>query len=338
MNKPELLNPILLDCTLRDGGYPIHFQFTSRDVHKLCHGLERAGLTHIEVGHGLGLGASGIEHGVAFETDEVYVSSAKSAVNTAKIGAFFIPGIGSFDDITKAASAGLDFIRIGTNITDHQDALPFVDFALTQGLEVHLNLMKSYAFSEDEFAAVVVQWQGCHLRSLYVVDSAGCMVPKEVSAYIRCIVGMGIKAGFHGHNNLDLVNANSLAALDAGADFVDATLRGMGRSSGNAQTEVMAHLFNRYLGENTYQVFELFDTIEHYLEPLMIRPQGQSRLEVITGISRFHTSFMPRFKRILSHYDVDLGRLIMAVSKINCIDPPEALIDRVAKDLARTDG
>jgi 4-hydroxy 2-oxovalerate aldolase len=328
----------LLDCTLRDGGYPIHFQFSGRDVKHICAGLEAAGISYIEVGHGLGLGASGLEHGVAFESDTAYIQIAKRSVKKARIGAFFIPGIGRLSDIEAAVEAGLDFLRVGTNVTEVSLAKDAVQLAKSLGLEVHLNLMKSYAVGVSAFPEIVHTAKSLGVDILYVVDSAGCMLPEEVASYIRAVVLAEMKAGFHGHNNLDLVNANSLAALDAGAMLVDATLRGMGRSSGNAQTEVLAHLLNRRSGTELYEVFPLFETIEKHVEPLMIKPQGQASLDVITGMSRFHSSFLPRFKRAQGRYDVDLNRLILAVSQIDCVNPSEQLIESVARDLVRLDG
>jgi 4-hydroxy-2-oxovalerate aldolase len=329
---------ILLDCTLRDGGYPIHFQFSMSDVKRICGGLEAAGISKIEVGHGLGLGASGVEHGVAFESDEDYIKAAKASVATAAIGAFFIPNIGSFEDISKAHAAGLDFIRIGVNVTDIAEAQDYCSHAKALGLEVHVNLMKSYALPVETFGEVAKQIAGWGIDIIYVVDSSGCMLPSEVSRYVQAVLATGTKAGFHGHNNLDLVNANCLAAMEAGALLVDGTLRGMGRSSGNAQTEVLAHLINRQSNTERYRIFDLLQTIEQAVEPLMITLQGQPSLDVITGISRFHSGFLPRFKRVQGRYEVNLNRLIYEVSKIDCVNPSEQLIESVAKDLVRLDG
>lgn len=330
--------PQLLDCTLRDGGYPIHFQFSLTDVQRICEGLEQSGLQYIEVGHGLGLGASGVEHGVAFESDCNYIVRAKKSVQCASVGAFFIPGIGSQEQIIAARSSGLDFLRIGVNVTDVSPAKSYIEFAKAQGLEVHLNLMKSYALEIDGFGQLIRELADCGVDCVYVVDSSGCMLPGEVSQYTQVIVSEKLNAGFHGHNNLDLVNANCLAALDAGAVLVDGTLRGMGRSAGNAQTEVLAHLMNRHANVDVYDVFTLLQTIENAIEPIMIRQQGQPSIDVITGISRFHSGFLPRFKRVQGRYAVNLNRLILEVSKIDCVDPSEALIESVAQDLVRLDG
>ena len=329
MNKP-----ILLDCTLRDGGYPIHFQFSIKDVKNITAGLESAGINYIEVGHGLGLGATSLKHGVAFETDEDYILSAKKSVTHAKIGAFFVVNIGDNNDLDMAKKSGLDFIRIGTNVTEVEQAFPYIEHALSLGLEVHLNLMKSYALKLPDFNKMISKLPDFSLASLYVVDSAGCMLPKEVSDYITAVTNAGICAGFHGHNNLNLANANCLAALEAGACFIDGTLRGMGRSTGNAQTEILAHLLNKHLSKNKYQVFKFFSVINNYVEPLMLYKQGQSSIDIVTGISKFHSSFLPHFKRVQSKYDVSLEELIIAVSEIDCINPQVQLIESVARDLS----
>ena len=338
MTEKEKLPVTILDCTLRDSGYVINFQFTARDVRNICEGLDKAGVTMIEVGHGLGLGASSPRHGIAFETDAEYIETAVAARTNAKIGAFFIPGIGAKEDILAASKSGLDFIRIGTNATDIDLAQDYVAYAKEQGLVAHLNIMKAYAVEPVELSRNVAQCKEWGLDSIYIVDSAGCMLPGQVATYIQAIHDVsGTATGFHGHNNLDLANANCLAALNAGATLVDGTLRGMGRSTGNAQTEVLSHILEVAGYQTGLNIFTLFDTTERFLTPLMPFSQGQSSLDVIIGVSKFHSGFLPLFKRALAKNDVDLNRLIMLVSQIDCVNPSEELIETVAQDMRRTD-
>lgn len=329
----------LLDCTLRDGGYANGFQFTARDTRLLTQGLAEAGIQWIEVGHGMGLGASCIKNGIAFEDDLTYIEAAKAAGGGAvRIGAFHIPALVGVDPLAPARAAGLDFVRIGSEIADFRATFPAIERARALGLEVHLNLMKTYAAPAEDVAALARDVAGLGLASLYVVDSAGCMLPDQVSAYVRAITdNSDVPAGFHGHNNLDIANANCLAALAAGATWIDATLRGMGRSSGNAQTEVLAALLPKAGYDVEVDPFVLFTLIERHLEPLMVARQGQPAIDVVIGMSRFHSGFLPRFRRVLDRYDVDLRRLIVEVSKVDCVNPSETLIETVARDLSRTD-
>jgi 4-hydroxy 2-oxovalerate aldolase len=330
---------VILDATLRDSGYAIHFQFSARDTRNLCLGLEKAGVEMIEVGHGLGLGASSLKHGVALETDADYVQAAASALTRAKFGAFFIPGIGNRDDMSRAAALGMHFVRVGYDVTDIDVARPFVDYAKELGLNVSLNPMKSYAVSVSDFGVIAARaesWQS--VDTLCVVDSAGCMLPDQVAAYTRAArESCGLSLGFHGHNNLGLANANCLAAVAEGARYVDGTLRGMGRSAGNAQTEILAYILQKAGYQTNVDPVTLFNVLTTYLEPLMLQPQGIPPLEALYGMTQFHSSHLPRFRRVLAKYDVDIKRLIMAVSEVDCINPPDALIESVARDLSRTD-
>jgi hypothetical protein len=46
----------LLETTLRDGSYEVDFQFTAEDTAILAGGLDNAGISYIEVRHGMGVG------------------------------------------------------------------------------------------------------------------------------------------------------------------------------------------------------------------------------------------------------------------------------------------
>ena len=87
--------PRLLDTTLRDGSYVIDFQFTARDTAIIAAQLDDAGFELIEVGHGVGLGASEGGFGRAAETDEAYMVATAGAVKAGMWGMFCIPGIAS---------------------------------------------------------------------------------------------------------------------------------------------------------------------------------------------------------------------------------------------------
>jgi len=327
----------LLDCTLRDGSYANHFQFTSRDTAHICSSLEGAGVLNIEVGHGLGVGASSPKNGIAFEHDIDYIKAAKKSVEKAKIGVFFIPEISHKDILKPCAEEGVDFVRVGVDPRGIDNAAPTMEFLLKHNIDVHLNLMKSYATTPEQMSAKLKPYIDMGLESVYVVDSAGCMLPNEVKEYVELLVQDNWTVGFHGHNNLDLANANSLIAVEAGATYVDGTLAGMGRSSGNAQTEVLSWILKKSGYSVDIDEFSLFELISTYLKPLMITPQGKEAIELVTGMAKFHTSFLPLFKRAESSFNVDLNKLIYNVSQIDCTSPSEELINSVAEDMRRID-
>src|SRR6266446_4293842 len=124
----------ILECTIRDGSYVIDFQGTFDEVENIVRELAFVGFRYIEIGNGTGLGAYRKIHSLL--TDEQYVQAAVAHKKEAKIGAFFIPGIGCREDLKLFREAGGDFVRIGTNVNESEEALPFIEHARNLGLEV----------------------------------------------------------------------------------------------------------------------------------------------------------------------------------------------------------
>lgn len=327
----------IVENTLRDGSYVIDFQFDKEQTSHISGGLSRLGFKYIEVGHGLGLGAyNNPKTGLSKEDDATYIQSAVNAAPDAHIGTFFIPGIGTKDDISKAIDNGIKFIRIGSNVDTYQNTHEFVQHAKNSGLMVAVNLMKSYGVKSYEFTKIAKDIDSWQLAdAIYLVDSAGCMLPDEVFEYIdrtREIVATPI--GFHGHNNLSFAIANTIMALKAGATYLDSCIRGMGRSAGNAQTEILVHLLQS-MGLSPVQtsIYELYEFANTYIVPVMPYVQGLSDDEIHIGISKFHSSYTPTLKAVSEKIGVDEKRLMKAVSDINCINPSQELFIKTAKKL-----
>ena len=165
----------ILETTLRDGNYVVDFQFTARDTGWLAGKLEACGMNYIEIGHGLGIGASQV-YASAAASDAEYIVAAKAAVSRAKIGMFAIPGLVKIDDIAAAADLGLDFLRVGADLERIDSMAPFVERARKHDMFVCTNFMKSYTLPADEFAQCCRRAEEFGSQMNYVVDSAGGML------------------------------------------------------------------------------------------------------------------------------------------------------------------
>jgi 4-hydroxy-2-oxovalerate aldolase len=329
----------IIENTLRDGSYVIDFQFDRKQTAEITRGLAALGFEYIEVGHGLGLGAwNNPKAGLSRENDETYISAAIEAAPDAKIGVFFIPGIGTMEDMDKAIDLGIRFIRIGSNVDTFRNTEKFADHARKAGLTVAVNLMKSYAVKSYEFTTIAREIDRWNLvDAIYLVDSAGCMMPDEVFRYIdRTREQVATPIGFHGHNNLSLAVANTLQALNAGATYIDTCIRGMGRSAGNAQTEIMIYLLQKMnLSPVSTEIYRFYEFAESHIVPLMSHLQGFSGEEIHIGISKFHSSYSPVLERVSESFGVDRLRLMKMVSDINCINPTEELFMNTAKKISK---
>ncbi|MDD5433310.1 MAG: 4-hydroxy-2-oxovalerate aldolase [Candidatus Pacebacteria bacterium] len=326
----------ILDCTLRDGSYAIDFQFSAQNTFEICQALSKAGFEYIEVGHGFGLGATEAGKGRAKESDQAYIEAAKQgSLNKAKVGMFFIPGIGQKEHLKLAKENGLDFVRIGLNADQILNAKDYVDYAGELGLEIHLNLMKTYTLNNQEFLDKIKKMKHWNLQFLTVVDSAGCMLPQEVQDYIEILKDhLSFKIGFHGHNNLQLAVANALGAIEGGCDIIDTCLMGMGRSAGNTQTEIMVLLFNKLGIPHNIDVFAAMDAGKNLVMPLMKNPQGVNDIDAAAGFAKFHSSFLGLLQKAAQTYNVDLRKLIINVCQKDIISPSQEIVNEEANKLA----
>jgi 4-hydroxy 2-oxovalerate aldolase len=324
----------ILDTTLRDGSYVIDFQFTAEDTALIASALESAGIRLIEIAHGLGLGAARAGKGDQAATDEEYLSAAAGVLKEARFGAFFIPGIGDEDDLRLAADCGAGFIRIGTNITEFDRAEPYISIAKRLGLTVSCNLMKSYAVPPEDFARRAAQAENAGADILCLVDSAGGMLPEDVRAYLEAArAASAIALGFHGHDNLCMAVANSLEAWRAGAAVVDASLQGLGRSEGNAVTEVLVAILQKHDALTDVDVHALLDVSEAFVRPL-IQERGRSSLGITAGRAKFHSSFLGRVLTAATRHGVDPRDLILRLCERDRVNAPAELIETLAADLA----
>ena len=83
---------------------------------------------------------------------------------------------------------------------------------------------------------------------LVLADTIGVATPSAVRSLVERVHALGKPVGFHGHNTRNTGYANALAAVDAGAAVLDASIGGLGgcpyapRATGNIATEDLVYL------------------------------------------------------------------------------------------------
>ena len=320
--------PIVLDCTLRDGSYVLDFQFTKEDTFTIARALYNSGFEYIEVGHGIGLGASKIGRNVAASTDLEYCQAANSAVGkNSKWGMFCIPGIAKLDDLEKAIDNNMGFVRVGTDVHKYKESEKFIRLAKKNGLKVFSNFMKSYVLQPREFAKLVQKSTDFGADGVYLVDSAGGMLPNQVRAFVAESFNLNPKfnLGFHGHNNLALGMANALVCIEEGVQFIDVSLQGLGRSGGNVPAEQFICTLD-LLGINSrFDPIGIMDLGENLIRPL-ISQLGNSSLDITAGWAQFHSSFMPMILQVAKKERIDPRILIYEVCKADKISLSEKVL------------
>lgn len=318
------MNFKILDTTLRDGSYVNNFNIDQNQTFDICKKLDEIGFDFIEVGHGLGLNATTFEKMKGCCSDKQWMLSASKAVTKNKWGMFFIPGIGRKEDIVSAADLGMDFIRIGANVDRYEEALPYIELAKKQNLIVHSNYMKTYAIKPKDLGKIgkISENSGSDVNC--VVDSAGCMLPEEVKEYVSELKSRSsIKVGFHGHNNLGLAISNSIEAINNGADIIDCSVRGLGRSAGNTVSEIFLSVLTRLGYDHNFDILKVFDLAEKHIDHILKNYKQTDTLSVLSGLTKFHSSFTPIIQKFAKKYDLDPRILIIELCKVNIINANE---------------
>lgn len=328
------VDPIILDTTLRDGSYTVDFSFTLNDTMNICSGLEHAGIKYIEIGHGIGIGAYKKGHKPAIHSDIEYIHAARNHTKNAKIGMFSIVNMTDIQDIINAANNGLQFIRIGSDIENIKKIPEYIEVCKNNGLEVMCNIMKSYTLPPAEFADIAKNIESYGADVLYVVDSAGGMFPDDIKNYYNAIrEKSNITLGFHGHNNLSLAVANTIEAFNCGYKFIDTSLQGLGRSSGNPPTEVVTAILQKQGLCSQLNLFEILDLGQKYIKNLTEHKIND--IDIIAGFADFHTSYMNLIYKYSAKYSIDPRNLIIELTKIDKINAKEELVEELAKNITK---
>jgi len=326
---------VLTDCTLRDGSYQNDFGFTAEDTSALAGELDRAGFPEIEVGHGLGLlGATRFKR-PAGASDEAYITAARAAVKKAKLGVFSIPGIATLESIVAAAKMGIDVIKIGVVADNPAPGEALVKVCHDNGVTPFVFFMQSSLVSPDELAAHSALAASWNVSVVYVVDSAGFMMPADVTSYVSKIrARAGVQVGFHGHNNLHLVMANVIAAIEAGADRIDCTLRGLGRSSGNPQSEALALVLHRIGYRTGVDAALAMAAADRHINS-SIPGHGNESVDMAVGFAGLHSRFLPDVERIAVEHGLSAIDVLLALGERGQATDDLALIADMARSMTR---
>ena len=323
----------IMDVTCRDGSYVVKFQISTADEKHICQGVEELGYRYTEIGHGMGLGADRIKKWEALHTDEEYLKCAHDNLHKIKYGIFCIPGIAEIDDIKLAADYGCSFIRIGCNVEDIDQTEAYIKEAKKQGLSVASNYMKSYASTLNEFQNAVRKSEAWGSDLIYIVDSAGGMLPTDVERYFNAVRQISnIKTGFHGHDNIGMALANSLYAVELGIDFIDCSLQGLGRSAGNTSLEEFTICLQKMGCDLDIDEIKLLLLSKKYVYPL-VRNRGINPIDVECGISGFHSSYLQDIHKVSAEYEVNPLMLIREYCKYDQVGMDIEKLKALAADL-----
>ena len=327
---------LLHDNCLRDGMHPKQHRITLDQMIAVASGLDAAGVPLIEVTHGDGLGGASVNYGFPAHSDEEYLRAVVLAVKNAKVSALLLPGIGTAEDIHLAKDCGVATLRIATHRTEADVSEQHIELSRKLGLDTVGFLMMAHMVDPPQLLAQAKLMESYGANVVYCTDSAGYLLPHDVTARIGALrEGLESKTevGFHGHHNMAMGIANSLAAIDAGATRIDGSAAGLGAGAGNTPLEVFAAVCARMGIITGVDVFKLMDVAEDLIVPMMDQPIRIDRDSLILGYAGVYSSFLLFAKRAARKYGVSSAKILVEMGRLKTIGGQEDLIEEVALNL-----
>ncbi|MEC9439880.1 MAG: 4-hydroxy-2-oxovalerate aldolase [Myxococcota bacterium] len=328
---------IINDCTLRDGMHALAHQYSVEQMVQIARKLDEAKIDIIEVSHGDGLSGNSINYGFSAHTEREYLQAVREVLTHSKLAALLLPGIGTREDIDMAHELGVDTIRIATHCTEADISRQHIEYARSLGMDVVGFLMMAHMIPTAQLVeqAKLMESYGAHC--VYVTDSAGALLMEETREKIGAMRDtLGCQIGFHNHHNLGLGVANTLIAIEAGADRVDGSVAGMGAGAGNCPLEVLIAACDRMGIETGVELYPLIDCADQLVRPLQKRPVQTDGNALMLGFAGVYSSFLLHTERAAKRHGVDPRDILIELGRRKMIGGQEDMIVDVALDLKKS--
>ena len=333
---PYLRHIHIHDSTLRDGNHAIKQAIDGDTVSIHCDMANGANLQSVEVGHGNGLGASSYHAGFAELLDVESIGIARNILNKPKLVTQVMPGCALYDrDIVPAIEKGVDIFRVGVHCTEADLTKRFIKNITLNGRVAHGALMMSHMATIDQLLIEASKIYDYGAEAVCIYDSAGVYDQTRVEAVITALKKeFMMKVGFHGHNNLGLAIANSLTAVECGADIIDATICGFGAGAGNTQLEVLVTLLERRNYMTGIDIPKLYDLANHASATYAKTKPFPSVMSIATAINGLFSGFAPHILKAASIYSVDAYDLMRRLGERGLVGGQEDLIYATASEMS----
>jgi len=281
----------VLDATIRDGGLMNDWWFDDDTVREVWTAGCQAGLDYVELGYRASKKLfSPQEFGPWRFCDEEDVRRiAGDGHPETKIAIMCDVGRVEEEDFLPAAESVIAMVRVATYVKDIDKAIRLANYCAGLGYETTINIMAiSNALEWDIDEAVKQVEKETSVKVLYVVDSFGALYSEQVHHLVdkyRGILGSDKEVGIHCHNNQQLAFANTIEAIIHNANFLDATLFGIGRGAGNCPLELLLS----FLKNPKFDVRPLLDVCARRIIPMMETLKwGYHIPYMVTGVHNQH--------------------------------------------------
>ena len=332
---------IVHDMCLRDGMHAKREQMSVEQMVQIATALDDAGVPYIQATHGAGLGGNSLQHGFAPHSNEEYLTAVCGAVKQAKVSVLLLPGLGTMRELQSAYDCGARSVHVATHCTEADTSPQHIAYARKLGMDTTGFLMMSHLNTPEGLAQQGKLMESYGAQTVYITDSAGYMLPGDVTARIaalRAVLKPETEIGFHGHHNMGMGIANSIAAIEAGASRIDASVAGLGAGAGNTPLEVFVAVCERMGIDTGCDLFKLMDMAEDVIFPLMDHIVRVDRSSLTLGFAGVYSTFLLHANRAAARFGIPARDILVELGRKKMIGGQEDMILDTAMTLAKERG
>ncbi|KAA8606647.1 aldolase [Salipiger aestuarii] len=292
--------PIVLDCTFRDGGYYNSWDFPGDIVNAYLVAMKAASVDVVEMGFRF-LSTKGFKGATAYTNDDFLRSLVIPEGLTVAVmvnGSDLLTDLGLEETLERlfpepAASTPVELVRFACHFHEFERVLPAVGWLHERGYRVGFNLMQITDRSRDEVVQLARSARSWPVEVLYFADSMGSMSPQDVARIVGWLrEEWEGPLGIHTHDNMGRALANTLAAMECGVTWLDSTVTGMGRGPGNARTEELV-IEAEALRDRRVNLVPLMALIRSYFGPMKARcGWGSNPYYYLSGKYGIHPTYI----------------------------------------------
>lgn len=314
------METMILDCTLRDGGYINNWKFGNSCIRNTIQKLGEANIDIIECG---------FLRDIVYDEEVSIFSSLeqlaavigekkKSSLYVAMIAIGDIP----IEKIAPARADSIDGIRI--TFHEHEQDITFeaAQALMDKGYKVFIQPVGTSTYTDKALYELVERVNALHPYAFYIVDTLGCMYQDDLMYTFQLIdknLDPDIVCGYHSHNNLQLAFANAQALTKISSNrkmILDSSVFGMGRGAGNLCTELMADFINKKVGPR-YDLVPILEIFDEYLQDAVIDVSWGYKLPYfLAAVKGCHPNYADNL----------LGKKTLSIKAINII------LDRIPQE------
>lgn len=303
---------ILLDCTLRDGGYVNDWKWGFPQARAIIQALVKAKVDAVEVGFLRNVDGYNRDVTVCGRIEELNRLLPENPGHTL----FSAMAMRSNYDISRLSpysGTGIEMIRITAHDYDIEEGMDFAREVKDRGYKLSINPINIMGYSDSRIMWIIDQVNRIQPYQFSIVDTFGSMKRRDLDRIVSLVdhnLDRNIRVALHLHENMSLSCALAQQYVDKHLNrpvAVDASLMGMGRIPGNLPVELIADYLNEYAGK-AYDIDYLMDAIQDYVAPLKGTPEwGYTPAYFLSARFNLHRNYAEHYlkKGDLTNKDIN---------------------------------